>query len=57
MRMLSALLVFIALSSAAYAANNSAKGAVDYNGVKDRYDCIHLGGHWHPLTQRCTKTV
>ena len=51
--------VLFLISSAAYAANGSGnhKGAIDYNGVKDRYDCIHLGGVWHPLMHRCTKTV
>jgi hypothetical protein len=41
----------------ATSSSNHHKGTVDYNGVKDRYDCIHLGGRWHPLMHRCTKTV
>ena len=41
----------------ATSSSNDQKGTVDYNGVKDRYDCIHLGGRWHPLMHHCTKTV
>ena len=52
-------LLFVGLVGAAHATSSSNKhnGAVDYNGVKDRYDCIHHGGRWHPLMHRCTKTV
>ena len=59
MRMSIFCLLLFAFASAANATSNSGhqKGTVDFNGVKDRYDCIHMGGRWHPLTQRCTKTV
>ena len=52
-------LLFVGVVGAANATSSSNKhnGAFDYNGVKDRYDCIHHGGRWHPLTQHCTKTV
>ena len=52
-------LLLFAVTGAAHATSNSSdhKGAIDYNGVKDRYDCIHLGGRWHPLTHHCTKIV
>ena len=51
--------LILAITGAAHATSSSSnhKGTVDYNGVKDRYDCIHLGGVWHPLMHRCTKTV
>jgi hypothetical protein len=52
-------LLLFAVVGAAQATSSSTnhKGSVDYSGVKDRYDCIHLGGVWHPLMHRCTKTV
>ena len=44
-------LLLFAVVGAAQATSSSTnhKGSIDYNGVKDRYDCIHLGGVWHPL--------
>jgi len=60
MRMMSvACLLLFAIGGAAHAASGSGhhKGAIDYNGVKDRYDCLHIGGHWHPLRHRCVKAV
>ena len=50
-------LLLVAVVGAAHATSSSNKGTFDYNGVKDRYDCIHHGGRWHPLTQHCTKIV
>ena len=52
-------LLFVGVVGAANATSSSNKqnGAFEYNGAKDRYDCIHHGGRWHPLTQHCTKTV
>ena len=46
--------LILAITGAAHATSSSSshKGTVDYNGVKDRYDCIHLGGVWHPLMHR-----
>ena len=42
-------LLLFAVVGAAQATSSSTnhKGSIDYNGVKDRYDCIHLGGVWH----------
>jgi hypothetical protein len=52
------LLLFAGVGAAqATSSSTNHKGSVDYNGVKDCYDCIHLGGAWHPLMHRCTKTV
>ena len=52
-------LLLFAIAGAAHATSNSSdhKGAIDYNGVKDRYDCLHIGGHWRPLVHRCVKAV
>ena len=51
--------LLFAVAGAAHATSRSGNhnGTTDYNGVKDRYDCIHLGGHWRPLLHRCVKTV
>ena len=58
MRMRHFRLLLFAVASPADAASSDSgdkKGAIDYNGVKDRYDCIHLGGRWHPLAHHCTE--
>jgi len=59
MRMSIFCLLLFSIAGTAHATSSSGdhKGTVDYDGVKDRYHCIHMGGHWHPLMHRCTKTV